>query len=369
MTSTEPNSNMSNDNDVTSITRAMTAPVIKHQLDARVFGQEDAKVRLSQLLAMHLAWCAQPSESHLPPNGLLIGPTGVGKTHTIRTACALLQLPFVVLDATSLVPSGIVGEQVEDVIKRLVEAARQVRLRSGDLVEPDDAVSDADIALARKGVIFIDEFDKLASSNIGAGYEEPIKLVVQRRLLKLIEGSLLRIGVKYHNADPDHYIDTMGILMVGSGAFTGIDSPKLRSRRSPTILSDLIDQKSVIPADVVAYGFIPELVARMPVLINYQPLTRTDLVDILRSDLSPIRLWQRYCETFNKTFENPDDEVLQLIAEQTVRLNMGARGLQQLLFQRLQREIFEFEQSGEQSYRLTVDRWRRPKSGAGRTDE
>jgi len=338
-----------------------SAPSIKDRLDERVVGQDEAKIQLAQLIAMHLNWCHKPLDALLPPNGLLIGPTGVGKTHTIRTACALLDLPFVVADATSLVPSGIVGEQIEDILERLVESARQLRLSRGEPVDLDVPIDRADLDLARTGVIFIDEFDKLASSE-AAGYEEPIRLTVQRRLLKLIEGSLLRVGVKRHGTDhPDHYINTMGILIIGSGAFTGIDTPAIRSRRAPNMLADLVDPLEVVSTDLVQYGFIPELIARMPVLIQYRPLEKQDFVEILKGEFSPIRLWQRYCAAFDMDFADPEPAVLQLIAEQAVRLNMGARGLQQLLFQRLPAEIFEFERSGQKTYHLTAERWRHPR--------
>ncbi|MEV6159899.1 AAA family ATPase [Nonomuraea sp. NPDC052129] len=305
---------------------------------------------------MHLDWFQQPSGIHRSPNALLIGATGTGKTHTIRSASEILRIPFIVTDATSLVPSGFVGEQIEDVLKNLVGAAQEVLRSSGE--EPSDH---ADIELARRGVLFIDEFDKLAAPVERYSEEGASKRVVQRRLLKLIEGSVLRVGVKYHTSDPDRFIDTSGILVIASGAFTGIDAPEIRGKRPPVLLDALLNPNEVITADLISYGFIPELVARMPVLIRYAELAAGELLEILsRADISPLTVWREYFRKRNKTI-SVTDEAMAVVADQASKLKMGARGLQQILFPRLARIAYEFEVSAEDTYVLTVDDFERPR--------
>jgi ATP-dependent Clp protease ATP-binding subunit ClpX len=310
---------------------------IKKALDELIVGQETAKWQLGLLLSMHLALkmdATQVTKAH----ALLIGPTGVGKTHTIRTACKLLGLPHVVVDATSLVQSGIVGEQVEDVLKTLVVAAAEIISPNNP---PKASEHDKDIELASGGVIFLDEFDKLAAAD-GMGREDAAsRRLVQRRLLKLIEGSMLRVGVKYHNSDADRFIHTGGMLIIASGAFTGIRDTEVIAKRPPALLQDLYDHAAVSSIDVITFGFIPELVARLPILIEYDELSAAHLLGILRHPVvSPLVVWERYVSVFGSHLDI-DDESLRIIAQQAARLRMGARGLQQVLFPVIVRKASE----------------------------
>ena len=238
-------------------------------LTSHVKGQDEALKNLSVLLSMHMFWFRL---DHPSPNGLMIGPTGVGKTYTIQRAAEILQIPYVVVDTTALVPAGIVGLQIEDVAEELVESAkallsgRRIQASSratgtrlegesgalrpvGEPVPSSTLVDDLRkslglataqptlrlsrdseerltrdaIALAEKGIVFFDEFDKIAIPDAKDRSSRDMAAQVQRRLLKFIEGAAVRVGVKQHGHNStDYFLDTSGILCIGSGAFADI---------------------------------------------------------------------------------------------------------------------------------------------------
>lgn len=325
---------------------------IKAHLDDRVVGQEEAKIQISVLLSMHLGWFKHQERLYPSPNAILIGPTGVGKTHTLRTASEYLKVPFVSVDATSLVPSGIVGLQVEDVLADLVRIA-------GDIIRQDgrEPQNNDDIDLARRGIIFIDEFDKLSTA---AGEFSGAFRAVQRRLLKLIEGAVVGVGVSRHDIDRSQArsIDTSGILIIAAGAFSGIDSPKIRSLRPELLKRELSSSNPniIVTADLVTYGFIPELVARLPVLIQYGALEEKDLREILDDPkLSPAQVWVEHFKRMEPEKEVIiEDDAKDLVAKRAASLSMGARGLQQVLFPYLAKKAYEIEASSEKIHRITT---------------
>jgi ATP-dependent Clp protease ATP-binding subunit ClpX len=183
-------------------------------------GQERAIAELSLVLAMH----AVRTPGVPAPNAVVVGPTGVGKTHSLAVASQVMGLPFVATDATALVPSGIVGEQVEDVLGNLVVAAESLASAAGRRVARDDG-----LALAQQGIVLIDEFDKLAVPvDRATSSNQAEKQVIQRRLLKLLEGARHRIGVKRHDESPDRFIETAGLLVLVSGVF---EEPRTAGRR------------------------------------------------------------------------------------------------------------------------------------------
>jgi ATP-dependent Clp protease ATP-binding subunit ClpX len=341
-----------------ALTPTPTAHEIKSRLDPMVVGQETAKIYLSVLMSMHLAWFNGPqNRMHRTPNAILIGPTGSGKTHTLRVASEHLGIPFITVDATSIVPSGIVGVQIEDILADLV-------LTAGNILEAQGWArgDDKDIDLARQGIIFLDEFDKIATPPDAVGEAATQYRLVQRRLLKLIEGSVLGIGARYHT-DPNavhRSIDTSGILMLAGGAFAGpphsIDSVSIRSRRPESLKRELAyNPNRIVSADLVSYGFIPELVARLPVLINYLTLTDSDLREILGNEsISPLQVWRAHFDgLLHKALEISDD-AKDWFVKQASALNMGARGLQQVVFPALAQIAYEIEDSEETSYSVTA---------------
>ena len=292
-------------------------------LERLVVGQQTALRQLSLLLAMHALGSAR---AHAP-NAIVIGPTGVGKTYALSVACRAMGLPFVATDATLLVPSGIVGEQVEDLLEGLVRAADALVSSA-----PASRRQDDELELAGRGVILIDEFDKLAAPDDDPLWKQAERRGIQRRLLKLAEGANLRVGVKHHEpGTPDRYIDTSGILLIVAGVFDGLYSA--RWRPGHTAWSLRREGTGVTPSDIVEAGFLPELVGRFPVHIVFDALTAPDLVGIIDHDeASPLTAWRHYFDAAFQASLRLDEPTKWVVAERAAALGLGARGLQHVLF-------------------------------------
>ena len=350
-------------------------------LTSHVKGQDEALKNLSVLHSMHMFWFRRRMLDHPSPNGLMIGPTGVGKTYTIQRAAEILQIPYVVVDTTALVPAGIVGLQIEDVAEELVESAkallsgRRIQASSratgarlegesgalrpvGEPVPSSTLVDDLRkslglataqptlrlsrdseerltrdaVALAEKGIVFFDEFDKIAIPDAKDRSSRDMAAQVQRRLLKFIEGAAVRVGVKQHGHNStDYFLDTSGILCIGSGAFADIGDARRRrahelARFRATAAGDVIAQ------DLIEYGFMPELIARLPVLMQYGALDVGALKEILLdAEQGPLRVWQQYYADLELTLD-VSAEVGEIVAQYAFALKLGARGLSQILF-------------------------------------
>lgn len=354
-----------------------SAPAIYDHLIKYVTSQEDALVQLSMLFSMHVRWFASADAQHPAPNALLIGPTGVGKTYAMRRATDYLSLPYVIVDTTSLVPSGIVGMRLEGVLGELVANARDMISREPALADQilgvDESLPDApDVfrgikrheraarALASRGVVFLDEFDKLTTrqlkSRSGEDQGGTLQARVQRRLLKFLEGS-----TQYFNEDPHvdstatATLDTAGILCIASGAFSNIED--LRSVRTYEV-AVYEDQDRVLSQDVVNFGFLPELVARLPILVQYQDLGIGALRTILADRINgPLGVWDDYFKSIGAKLDIADDG-LDAVAEYAASLHMGARGLPQILHRVLARETFSMERDGGRQLSLTSKHFR-----------
>jgi ATP-dependent Clp protease ATP-binding subunit ClpX len=302
---------------------------IKAALDKAVVGQEQAKVALSVLFSMHTTWAANGSRLHQPPNALVLGPTGVGKTHTLRTAAEFLGVPFHIVDATSLAPTSFHGLQIPDMLKDSLLGA------AGDL------------EYAQRGIIFIDEFDKLAYSEHDDVTNRHFRHL-QRTLLKLIEGSSVPLpgtGILF---------DTSGVRFICGGAFTGISEPTIRRKRPPEVARRLPTQDIVISADVVSFGFIPELVARLPLIVQFNQLTHQDLREIMDNPIvTPCEIWRRHFQQCGKklTFE---PEALEQVAKSALDLAMGARGLGQVLFGAMVSKAYDMESDPATDFTFSV---------------
>jgi ATP-dependent Clp protease ATP-binding subunit ClpX len=335
--------------------RLLSAHAIKAYLDTKVVGQELAKVQISILLSMHLSWFRNQERSRRSPNAVIIGPTGVGKTHTIRVAAEFLKVPFVHVDTTSLVPSGIVGLQIEDVLADVVREA-------GDILKRENRAEkkDADLELARRGIVFFDEFDKIRYKQNGAGDSHADTMSVQRRLLKLADGAVLSVGVRGHQSQVPRNIDTSGMLILAGGAFVGVDDKGVRSLRSADLARDLAscNPNLVVSEDIVHYGFMPELVARFPVLIEYCQLGADDLLRILdMAEVSPLQVWVDHFAQFGKELL-VTEEAKRFAIKRTLALGMGARGLQQVLFPALAGLAYGIEESPVTRYTVDVTQLR-----------
>ena len=377
-------------------------------LASHVKGQDHALTILSVLLSMHMSWFEHRLRDHPSPNGLMIGPTGVGKTYTIQRAAELLQIPYVVVDTTALVPAGIVGLQIEDVAEELVESAKALlagrriaatsrvsgaRLEGekgvstpiGEVVpatsftedlrrtlseskeepkvrmsrEASDRLTRDAIRLAEKGIVFFDEFDKISVSDPKDRQTSSANAAqVQRRLLKFIEGASVRVGVKLHGqaGDADYFLDTAGVLCLASGAFADIaDVRRKRShelaRFKSTAAGDIIAQ------DLIEYGFMPELIARLPVLIQYGELDVDALAEILADPKAgPLKVWQDYMPMEGLELKI-SPEVVRIVAEYAHALKLGARGLTQILFPILAQVTSLAQQTGVSIVELRSDQF------------
>jgi ATP-dependent Clp protease ATP-binding subunit ClpX len=320
-----------------------------------VVGQEQGKGHLGVLLSLHLATFGDDHQGAPIPNAILLGPTGVGKTYSMRTLADGFALPFVVVDTTSLVPAGIVGLQIEDISQALYKEAERILTNGGYRSRPDDI-----LRLAERGVVFLDEFDKLATPNDQESTTDASRRQVQRRLLKLAEGSMVRVGVKQHTVgrQADLFLNTSNLLLIAGGAFADLGKRTAGKRRNAELYRQLFGDEATVAEDITVYGFIPELVARFPLIIEFEPLTSRQLVEILTASAdSPLKLWERFAAIRGYTLDI-EPEALAIIATRASRLNIGARGLQQLLFPYLSHRFIAAERDDVKRIAVTVDNLR-----------
>ena len=303
---------------------------IKAHLDAHIIGQERAKKALAVAVYNHYkrvhsgAADVQLSKSNI----LLIGPTGVGKTLLAETLARVLQVPFAIVDATVLTEAGYVGEDVENILVRLLQAA------------------DYDVKQAERGILFIDELDKVARKSGNPSITRDVSGEgVQQELLKILEGTVSGVppkGGRKHPEQPLVQINTKNILFICGGAFDGLD--KIISQRIGTksmgFGSHLDDSEEVDgvnllarvePEELIQYGLIPELIGRLPVVGILHPLSDQALMDILLKPRSAL------VKQYQKLFEMDgialrfEEEALQKVVESTQEKEMGARGLRAVL--------------------------------------
>jgi ATP-dependent Clp protease ATP-binding subunit ClpX len=328
---------------------------IKEFLDQYVIGQDRAKKILSVAVYNHYKRLMQKTDSDdieiEKSNIILVGETGTGKTLLARTIARMLHVPFTIVDATVLTEAGYVGEDIESLLTRLLQSA------------------DYDVKAAEKGIVFIDELDKIARKGDNPSITRDVSGEgVQQGLLKLLEGSVVNVppqGGRKHPEQKMIPVDTRNILFICGGAFEGIEK-KIAHRLNTTVVGynasrtrDHYDKedllKYIAPQDLRAYGLIPEIIGRLPVLTYLSPLDRRALRAILTEPRNAIT--KQYVKLFamdniELTF---NDEALDYIVNKAVEFKLGARGLRAICEAIMIDAMFELPSGDTKEFTVTTD--------------
>ena len=315
---------------------------IKKQLDEYVIGQDEAKMTLAVAVYNHYKRIFFSGEDGgveiAKSNVLLLGPTGVGKTYLAQTLAKLLDVPFAIADATTLTEAGYVGEDVENILLRLIQAA------------------DYDIERAEHGIIYVDEIDKISRKSENPSITRDVSGDgVQQALLKILEGTIAGVPPKGGRKHPQQEvinIDTSNILFICGGAFDGLKSVIQRRTEAQTLgfnsvikSKDELDNtewmKEVTPHDLVKFGLIPELVGRLPVITALSDLDKAALVRILTEPKNCLVSQYKKLFDLDKVDLEFTPEALDAIAEKTIARKTGARGLRSIMEDTLKNLMFE----------------------------
>ena len=328
---------------------------IKNFLDQYVIGQNEAKKFLSVAVYNHYKRITQPKSAEdveiEKSNIILVGTTGTGKTLLARTIAKKLHVPFTIVDATVLTEAGYVGEDIESILTRLLQ------------------VADYDVKSAERGIVFIDEIDKIARKGDNPSITRDVSGEgVQQGLLKLLEGSVVNVPPQGGRKHPDQKmiaVNTQNILFICGGAFDGIEK-KIAQRLNTHVVGfgsvseqNIVDRNNMLqyiaPQDLKSFGLIPEIIGRLPILTHLNPLDSEALRLILTEPKNSIV--KQYTKLFamDDVVLKFDDEVLDYIVEKAVEFKLGARGLRSIAETIMMDAMYEIPSSGVKELHITID--------------
>ena len=324
---------------------------IRAFLDQYVIGQDDAKKYLSVAVYNHYKRLAQDADDIdiEKSNIILVGPTGTGKTLLAKTIARLLNVPFTIVDATVLTQAGYVGEDIESLLTRLLQ------------------VADYDVAKAEKGIVVIDEIDKIARKGDNPSITRDVSGEgVQQGLLKLLEGSVVNVPPQGGRKHPEQRmipVNTKNILFICGGAFDGIEQ-KIAHRLNTHVVGYSTDQgrqrikrenylQYVMPQDLKSFGLIPEIIGRLPILTNLEPLDREALRRVLTEPKNAIVRQYQKLFAMDGVELSFDDAALELIVDKAIEYKLGARGLRSIVETIMIDSMFEIPSSDDQSFTVT----------------